>query len=94
MSTRPIKPEHAPQIARTAHVLEWLASERARLEQELAHVAAQGQRMEQELRAFLLHNYRVLPHQPFTLDAESGVLSTPEDTEQPPVTIPHPASEG
>ena len=91
MAETPIQPEHAPVMARMTHVLEWLSSERVRLEAELQHVREAGQREESKLLALLQQGYGLnAQHVPVTVDVERGVLVTPDDDEPPappPATV-------
>lgn len=77
MAETQIQPEHLPQLARRQHVLEWLLAERARLEAELQHILNSGQREQDELMAFLQRVYGIRGMM-FTLDAERGVITTPD----------------
>lgn len=85
MAQTTIQPEHLPHLARHQHVLEWLQGERARLEQELQHVLRQGQEQEQRLAFFLRAAYG-LDTADYTLDAEQGVITTPDIPRTPPTS--------
>ena len=78
-----IKAEHRPPLARQQHVLEWLQAEAQRLQAELMQVMAQGQREQQKLQAFLQVNYSIAG-QGWTLDAERGVIVTPDEEQAEP----------
>jgi hypothetical protein len=77
MNTQQITPEHLSQFSRSQHVLEWLQSEKDRIQAEMVTVAQQWQREEAKLRSLLSQHYGIVG--PFTLDAEAGTVSTPGD---------------
>lgn len=81
----PIQPEHAGQLARMQHVLEWLQAEQARLLAELAHIGKQGQQAHDQLAEVLRAAYGIDLVPGVTLDTEKGTITTPDSSpEQQP----------
>ena len=72
-----IAPNHLPELRRSQHILEWLQSERARVEAEMVTIAQQWQREESKLRTLLAQGYGITGQ--FTLDADAGTITTPGD---------------
>lgn len=90
MAETQILAEHKTHVARMQHILEGLASERARLETELRYVLESGQRMQNELVAFLQRAYGIDAARPgVIMDADNGVITEPDEAP----TEPEPAAE-
>lgn len=88
MAETTIGDNHRDLVMRYQHVLEWLQRERARLDSELQHVTAQGQRTQAEMLTFLGQTYGVDVRAPLTIDADRGVIITP-DAEPAPEPVAH-----